>query len=137
MCPILDQAWHLNRPDFFSFSSSFALVRQRVPQAFLTRDTSFSIPLGKVRRQTWQEPAPVGPSRLKMRHIHRVGALLAVGGSTTLAVQGNRSSSGVAQDFQMTCRKLRTNVRVFEPFPWSVPMLQPKLWLQLVQGYQP
>lgn len=45
---------------FFSFSFSFPVVRQGVLHAFATWDMSFSILLGKVRRQTWQEPCSPG-----------------------------------------------------------------------------
>lgn len=69
--------------------------------------------LHHLRRQLLQELAPVCHSGLKMCHIQRVGGLLAVGGSTTLAVQRNRSSCGVAWDLQMTCWKWRADCKGF------------------------
>lgn len=94
---------------FFSHSSTFTHVRQKLDRAFPI--------LGKVRRYTWQELARLGPPGLEMHHIHRVGGLLAVGGSTTLAVQGNSNSSGVAWYFSKGLLRAEYKCMDFQTFP--------------------
>lgn len=109
MCPLIpDQAWHLNWPGFFFFFFHFHPHWLWLGRGFRKPSRPGHVLLHPPGEGEETDPAPVGRSRLKMCHFHRVGGVLAVGGSTTLAVQGNRSSSGGAGDFQMTCRELRT-----------------------------
>ena len=52
-----------------------------------------------------------------MLHVHRAGGLLAVGGSSTLAVRGSRSGSGAAQGFQDDSSRAAYKRTGFHPLP--------------------
>lgn len=101
---MLDQAWPLSWPAFLPFHPHLDAVRQGVSQACCP--CPHPSPPHREGEQAEQAGASSrGSLRLKMCHFHRVWGLLAVGGSTTLAVQRHRSSSGVARDFQRVCRE--------------------------------
>lgn len=101
---MLDPVWPLSWPAFLPFHPHLLWLGRGCLKP--CRPCPHPPPSHREGEQTERAGASSrGPLRLKMCHFHRVWGLLAVGGSTTLAVQRHRSSSGVARDFQRACRE--------------------------------